>query len=452
LSNRLYQAEMEGIDDPMEGIETADDELVDCGEMVQEEKTNNQNLVTTEIDNKLIGLKYKASVRDFALLKTLGKGGYGKVILVRKKNQPDEGKLFAMKSLKKATIVTSKKDTDHTKAERNILETVRHPYIVQLRYAFQTDGKLYLILEYCQGGELFMLMERQGNFLEPMAKFYLAQIILAVGHLHSLGIVYRDLKPENILLDRDGNIKITDFGLCKESIFGEGTTNTFCGTIEYMAPEVIIRKGHNRSADWWSLGVVLYDMLNGGPPFTGKDRQEAKKAVCRGKLKLKSYFTFNARELMKALLNRQPNARLGAGPRDYHEIQEHPWFNEIDWVKMYNKELPPPFVPQLKSMDDTHLFDDIFTKEPAFDSPIQTPLSHTHQGAFEGFTYTDPTIAQELAMADPRPDVMEIERRRIKRMEMKDQIKYELTSSYSESASSFHPSSGDFIGGKPIRK
>ena len=154
-------------------------------------------------------MKYKASVKDFALLKTLGKGGYGKVILVRKKNQPDEGKLFAMKSLKKATIVTSKKDTDHTKAERNILgriielgiffikisETVRHPYIVQLRYAFQTDGKLYLILEYCQGGELFMLMERQGNFLEPMAKFYLAQITLAVGHLHSLGeIPHKALK------------------------------------------------------------------------------------------------------------------------------------------------------------------------------------------------------------------------------------------------------------------
>jgi len=452
---------MEGIDDdPMEGIEstTVDDEVVDCGEYVDQGEARDQ-LATTEIDNKLIGVKYKASVKDFALLKTLGKGGYGKVILVRKKNQPDEGKLFAMKSLKKATIVTSKKDTDHTKAERNILETVRHPYIVQLRYAFQTDGKLYLILEYCQGGELFMLMERQGNFLEPMAKFYLAQITLAVGHLHSLGIVYRDLKPENILLDRDGNIKITDFGLCKESIFGEGTTNTFCGTIEYMAPEVIIRKGHNRSADWWSLGVVMYDMLNGGPPFTGKDRQEAKKAVCRSKLKLKSYFTFNARELMKALLNRQPAMRLGAGPRDFYDIQEHPWFAEIDWDKMYNKELQPPFVPQLKSNEDTHLFDDIFTKEPAFDSPIQTPLSHTHQGAFEGFTYTDPSIAAELqAIPEPKNEIMEVERRRIKMRSDKNQIRYEVNNSSSYSASYQGPCSlggrGDSAGvaGKPIRR
>jgi p70 ribosomal S6 kinase len=310
-----------------------------------------------------------------------------------------------------------------------------------------------LVQELAPNRELFeYLLHSQQTFSERLVMYIMTSVFDAINFMHSRGVAHRDLKPENILLDGDGNIKITDFGLCKESVFGEGTTNTFCGTIEYMAPEVIIRKGHNRSADWWSLGVVLYDMLNGGPPFTGKDRQEAKKAVCRGKLKLKSYFTFNARELMKALLNRQPNARLGAGQRDYHEIQEHPWFNEIDWVKMYNKELPPPFVPQLKSMDDTHLFDDIFTKEPAFDSPIQTPLSHTHQGAFEGFTYTDPTIAQELTMADPRPDVMEIERRRMKRMEMKDQIKYELTSSYSESANSFNPSSGDFIGGKPIRK
>ncbi|CAG5111738.1 Oidioi.mRNA.OKI2018_I69.chr2.g6013.t1.cds [Oikopleura dioica] len=368
------------IDMEIEGVdEREQDEIVDCGDYDCDVPMKEGDTRETELNHKLIS-NYKASVQDFALLKTLGKGGYGKVILVRKRNEPDKGKLFAMKSLKKATIVTNQKDTVHTKAERNILEQVTHPFIVELRYAFQTNGKLYLILEYCQGGELFMLMERQGNFLEPMAKFYLAQITLALGHLHSLGIVYRDLKPENILLDKTGNIKITDFGLCKESVFDEDTTNTFCGTIEYMAPEVIIRRGHNRSADWWSVGVVMYDMLNGGPPFTGRDRNEAKKAVCRGKLKLKSYFTLNARDLMKGLLNRQPANRLGAGPNDYLDIK--------------------------------------------------TPLSMTHADAFAGFTYTHPSIMSELTSEQKVSNVMEKDRRRIKMRDEKP-VEYTASASYS---------------------
>jgi len=435
---------MDPLDDPMDGVtdtfateQEEQEEIVDCGEFNGDAGVQNrQNLTETEIDNALISqTRYKASVRDFKLLKTLGKGGYGKVILVRKNCQPDEGQLFAMKSLKKATIVTNKKDTQHTNAERNILEKVRHPFIVELRYAFQTDNKLYLILEYCQGGELFMLMERQGNFLEPMAKFYLAQITLAVGHLHRLGIVYRDLKPENILLDKSGNIKITDFGLCKESVFDEDKTNTFCGTIEYMAPEVIIRHGHNRSADWWSLGVVMYDMLNGGPPFTGRDRNEAKKAVCRGKLKLKSYFTFNSRELMKGLLNRKPNERLGAGPEDAKHIMCHPWFGEIDWDKLYRKELQPPYVPQLTSAEDTSLFDDMFVREPAVDTPVKTPLSQQHADAFRGFTFTHPSIYEDPG---PKP-LMEMERRKIK-YQRETQLNYMATSeSYSATMQSPAP-------------
>jgi len=418
------------IDMEIEGVdEREQDEIVDCGNYECDVPMKEGDTHETEVNQKLIS-NYKASVQDFALLKTLGKGGYGKVILVRKRNDPDKGKLFAMKSLKKATIVTNQKDTVHTKAERNILEQVTHPFIVELRYAFQTNGKLYLILEYCQGGELFMLMERQGNFLEPMAKFYLAQITLALGHLHSLGIVYRDLKPENILLDKTGNIKITDFGLCKESVFDEDTTNTFCGTIEYMAPEVIIRRGHNRSADWWSVGVVMYDMLNGGPPFTGRDRNEAKKAVCRGKLKLKSYFTMNARDLMKGLLNRQPANRLGAGPNDYLDIKAHPWFAEIDFAKLLTRALEPPYVPQLRSEDDTQLFDELFTREPALDSPSQTPLSMTHADAFAGFTYTHPSIMTELSSEPRVSNVMEKDRRRIKMREEKP-VEYTASASYS---------------------
>ncbi|TNN77012.1 Ribosomal protein S6 kinase beta-1 [Liparis tanakae] len=199
----------------------------------------------------------------FELLKVLGKGGYGKVFQVRKVSGSTSGKIFAMKVLKKAMIVRNAKDTAHTKAERNILEEVKHPFIVDLIYAFQTGGKLYLILEYLSGGELFMQLEREGIFMEDTACFYLAEISMALGHLHQKGIIYRDLKPENIMLNDNGHVKLTDFGLCKESIHDGTVTHTFCGTIEYMAPEILMRSGHNRAVDWWSLGALMYDMLTG---------------------------------------------------------------------------------------------------------------------------------------------------------------------------------------------
>uniref|UniRef100_A0A8B9IT70 Ribosomal protein S6 kinase B2 n=1 Tax=Amazona collaria TaxID=241587 RepID=A0A8B9IT70_9PSIT len=228
----------------------------------------------------------------FELLRVLGKGGYGKVFQVRKVQGTNTGKIFAMKVLKKAKIACNAKDTAHTRAERNILEAVKHPFIVDLIYAFQTGGKLYLILECLSGGELFMQLEREGIFLEDTACFYLSEITLALGHLHSHGIIYRDLKPENIMLNSQGHIKLTDFGLCKESIHDGAVTHTFCGTIEYMygggssmggggegappyptsgpplfsslrAPEILVRSGHNRAVDWWSLGALMYDMLTG---------------------------------------------------------------------------------------------------------------------------------------------------------------------------------------------
>ncbi|XP_035745489.1 ribosomal protein S6 kinase beta-1 isoform X4 [Egretta garzetta] len=193
----------------------------------------------------------------FELLRVLGKGGYGKVFQVRKVTGANTGKIFAMKVLKKAMIVRNAKDTAHTKAERNILEEVKHPFIVDLIYAFQTGGKLYLILEYLSGGELFMQLEREGIFMEDTACFYLAEISMALGHLHQKGIIYRDLKPENIMLNHQGHVKLTDFGLCKESIHDGTVTHTFCGTIEYMAPEILMRSGHNRAVDWWSLGALI---------------------------------------------------------------------------------------------------------------------------------------------------------------------------------------------------
>ncbi|GLD69429.1 ribosomal protein S6 kinase beta-2-like protein [Lates japonicus] len=207
----------------------------------------------------------------FELLTVLGKGAYGKVFQVRKVQGAQMGKIFAMKVLKKAKIVCNAKDTAHTRAEREILETVRHPFIVDLLYAFQTGGKLYLILECLSGGELFMQLEKEGIFMEDTACFYLGEITLALGHLHSNGIIYRDLKPENIMLNHQGHIKLTDFGLCKESIHDGTVTHTFCGTIEYMAPEILTRSGHNRAVDWWSLGALMYDMMTGSRPAIAEE-------------------------------------------------------------------------------------------------------------------------------------------------------------------------------------
>ncbi|NXD45095.1 KS6B2 kinase, partial [Copsychus sechellarum] len=218
-----------------------------------------------------------------------------------------------------AKIACNAKDTAHTRAERNILEAVKHPFIVDLIYAFQTGGKLYLILECLSGGELFMQLEREGIFLEDTACFYLSEITLALGHLHSHGIIYRDLKPENIMLNSQGHIKLTDFGLCKESIHDGAVTHTFCGTIEYMAPEILVRSGHNRAVDWWSLGALMYDMLTGsaspllllppwelgghpGPPFTAENRKKTIDKILKGKLVLPPYLTPDARDLLKKVL------------------------------------------------------------------------------------------------------------------------------------------------------
>lgn len=332
----------------------------------------------------------------FELLKVLGKGGYGKVFQVRKTTAPNENKIFAMKVLKKASILLNQKDTDHTKAERNILEDVKHPFIVDLIYAFQTGGKLYLILEYLSGGELFMQLEREGILMEDVACFYLAEITLALGHLHSKGIIYRDLKPENILLDVDGHIKLTDFGLCKEAI-NEGTvTHTFCGTIEYMAPEVLTRSGHNKAVDWWSLGALMFDMLNGTPPFVADSRKKTIDKVLRGKLSLAAYLTADAKDILKKLLRRHSPSRLGAGVDDYKEVQRHSFFRGVDWNDLIERKIEPPYRPPLKNEEDVSLFDTKFTRQAPVDSPDNSQLSASANMVFQGFTYVAPSVLESL--------------------------------------------------------
>uniref|UniRef100_A0A671LHS5 Ribosomal protein S6 kinase n=1 Tax=Sinocyclocheilus anshuiensis TaxID=1608454 RepID=A0A671LHS5_9TELE len=324
----------------------------------------------------------------FELLCVLGKGGYGKVFQVRKVTGADSGKIFAMKVLKKAMIVRNAKDTAHTKAERSILEEVKHPFIVDLIYAFQTGGKLYLILEYLSGGELFMQLEREGIFLEDTACFYLAEISMALGHLHQKGIIYRDLKPENIMLRNNGHVKLTDFGLCKESIHDGTVTHTFCGTIEYMAPEILMRSGHNRAVDWWSLGALMYDMLTGAAPFTAENRKKTIDKILKGKLNLPPYLTQEARDLLKKLLRRNASTRMGAGPRDALDVQVSGLMICVFFLCSVNC-LPLSYY-------DVSQFDSKFTSQTPVDSPDDSTLSESANQVFLGFTYIAPSVLENI--------------------------------------------------------
>lgn len=340
--------------------------------------------------------RIKLGPQDFELKKVLGKGGYGKVFQVRKTTGADANSYFAMKVLKKASIVRNQKDTAHTRAERNILEAVRHPFIVELVYAFQTGGKLYLILEYLSGGELFMHLEREGIFLEDTTCFYLCEIILALEHLHNLGIIYRDLKPENVLLDAQGHVKLTDFGLCKEHIQEGIVTHTFCGTIEYMAPEILTRSGHGKAVDWWSLGALMFDMLTGMPPFTADNRKNTIDAILKGKLNIPAYLATDSRDLIRRLMKRQVSQRLGSGPTDGQAVRSHSFFKNVNWDDVLARRLDPPIKPILRSEDDVSQFDTKFTKQIPVDSPDDSTLSVSANLIFQGFTYVAPSVLEEM--------------------------------------------------------
>ncbi|KAJ0002178.1 hypothetical protein NQD34_001974 [Periophthalmus magnuspinnatus] len=347
----------------------------------------------------------KADPSQFQLLKVLGQGSYGKVFLVRKIRGADRGQLYAMKVLKKATLKV--RDRVRSKMERDILAEVNHPFIVKLHYAFQTEGKLYLILDFLRGGDLFTRLSKEVMFTEEDVKFYLAELALALDHLHSLGIIYRDLKPENILLDEEGHIKITDFGLSKEAIDHDKRAYSFCGTIEYMAPEVVNRRGHTQSADWWSFGVLMFEMLTGSLPFQGKDRKETMALILKAKLGMPQFLSPEVQSLLRALFKRNPANRIGAGPDGVEEIKRHRFFASIDWSKLYKKEVRPPFKPSVGRPEDTFHFDPEFTSRTPTDSPGIPPSANTHQ-LFRGFSFVATNQTQEASVNIVAPSRNEV--------------------------------------------
>ncbi|KAJ3196205.1 Ribosomal protein S6 kinase beta-2 [Irineochytrium annulatum] len=330
----------------------------------------------------------RVGLNDFNLIRVIGKGAYGKVFLVKKKVALPQsvfsdavlkstGKLYAMKVLRKASISIHTKLAEHTRNERNVLirlpERIQHQFIVKLYYAFQTPAKLYLILEYASGGELFTHLANERMFSEDVAAFYIGELLLALEHLHSIGIIYRDLKPENVLLDKDGHVMLTDFGLSKVAL----GTNTICGTIEFAAPEVLEEKiSYGCAVDYWSLGVMLYDMLIGSPPFTGHNRKKVMEAILKKKLSYPNYISPFAKDILTKLLKKNPAQRLGSGAGGINDIKKHNFFRKLDWESLADRSCVPPIIPQVGSPDDTSNFDAIFTAMP-LDSPPSSILKPT---------------------------------------------------------------------------
>ena len=292
----------------------------------------------------------KISSKDFICLALLGRGSFGEVYLVQKISNK---KKYAMKILRKERIM-GQNLSKYAIAERNVLSLSNHPFIVKLNFAFQTLTKLFLILEYCPGGDLSRHLSYEKKFDEKRAKFYLCEILLALEDLHKRNIIFRDLKPENVVLDEEGHCKLTDFGLSKEGIDNDQYTKSFCGSIAYLAPEVLKKQGHGKAVDWYLLGVLLYEMLTGVTPYYDKNKNNLFYNIEQGKLIIPNFVSENAKSLLRGLLQRDPKKRLGGGNRDSEEIKEHKFFEDVDWKKIYEKKIEPP--KAMKINNNMYLF------------------------------------------------------------------------------------------------
>ena len=343
------------------------------------------------------------AVDDFDLLKVIGKGAFGKVLLVRRKDGPNMGQVYAMKVLKKS-VVAAKDQVEHTKSERQILSEIRHPFLVQLRYAFQTDEKLYLIMDYYNGGSLFFHLRRQKKFNHERTRFYAAEILMALTHMHNNDIIYRDLKLENILMHSSGHIALTDFGLSKQGVQEGAGAQTFCGTAEYIAPDLFLDKDNSDStaaygseADWWSFGILIYEMLKGKTPFVNTSRTVMFFHIRHQDPSYPSFFDESAIKLISGLLRKDKNKRLGSklvgGPE---AIKNHEFFKDVDFDGLINKTTTPPYVPHLENEFDLRYIPRNFKEQAVQDSISEKKKGNLLGGKnkkkdenmnFEGFAY-----------------------------------------------------------------
>ncbi|XP_058805745.1 ribosomal protein S6 kinase alpha-5-like [Phymastichus coffea] len=385
-----------------------------------EQVDNTDEPVLQKVNSDIINnrIRRQVDLSDFNLLKVLGTGAYGKVFLVRKKTGIDVGRLYALKLLRKSLLLQKRKMAEHTKTEREVLEAIRgSPYLVSLHYAFQTESKLHLILDYVSGGELFTHVYQRDHFSETEGRIYIGEVILALEKLHSLHVVYRDIKLENILLDHEGHIVLTDFGLSKSLKPDEKNVRpraySFCGTIEYMAPEIISNNadGHGLAADWWSLGVMSYELLTGASPFTVDGEKNSQQDISRRILTKDppepKNLTPEGTDFICRLLVKNPRERLGGGPEDAAELKNHSFFTKapppFSWEALAKREIPPPLKPRIAHELDTSNFADEFTKQLPTDVPTMAPPNC--EKLFPGYSYFSPSmLPSDDAHSSAHPD------------------------------------------------
>jgi RAC serine/threonine-protein kinase len=350
------------------------------GNLTTTNSTNNGTNNGTNNTNGTAPPTPKVGIDDFIKLKVVGKGAFGKVYLVKKK---DNDQVFAMKMLNKKEI-RDRDEIEHTLAEKSVLSKVKHPFLAGLYYSFQSDNNLYFVMDFINGGELFHHLSIEGSFHEDRAKFYAAEILLGLEYLHNTGVIYRDLKPENLLLNYQGHVIITDFGLSKEGLDKSKTTKTFCGTPEYLAPEIIKGEDYTFAVDWWSLGTLLFEMINGLPPFYVSDNEELMyEKILYAPLEIPDTFSDDAKDLISKLLDRDPNLRL----KDPSLIKRHPFFRGLDFEKLEKKEVPPPFVPDVQSPDDVGNIDSEFLEESIGSDDEKKKTKDKDSENFIGFTF-----------------------------------------------------------------
>ncbi|KAH0618437.1 hypothetical protein JD844_017638 [Phrynosoma platyrhinos] len=358
-------------------------------EIICETQISNSDTEYTirETDDRRIQQRFQFSLQDFRCCAVLGRGHFGKVLLAEYKNTNE---MFAIKALKKGDIV-ARDEVDSLMCEKRIFETVnsvRHPFLVNLFACFQTKDHVCFVMEYAAGGDLMMHIHTD-VFSEPRAVFYAACVVLGLQYLHEHKIVYRDLKLDNLLLDTEGFVKIADFGLCKEGMGFGDRTSTFCGTPEFLAPEVLTETSYTRAVDWWGLGVLIYEMLVGESPFPGDDEEEVFDSIVNDEVRYPRFLSTEAISIMRRLLRRNPERRLGAGEKDAEDVKKHHFFRVIDWNALLAKKVKPPFVPIIRGREDVSNFDDEFTSEAPILTPPREPriLSEDQQEMFRDFDY-----------------------------------------------------------------